>query len=748
MKLFVYEWKKVFRQKSMFLLLLFGAALNILFLNFSEKSNIDYTAQNYCQLWEDISYMPDDEAYDMLENKYNSLQEANRVAMTEMDETQLQNICVYTGEIWTEIQLIQDVKEEVYTSVGYQDYLKSIQEDAKQMMEVSIFHGKSSYSIRNIQKTSEDFQNMNDLNLEASKSKGVTMATGFIATDFIAILCIFVLCVFLVLQEKQSGQFALIFPTPLGHRQTVRAKVEVLALGICIIYFVLYAGNFVSALSMYGFGDLSRVVQTVPKYQSSPLRISVGEYFILFTVVKLLIYFVSGLLCMLICLYMRNWLEIVISVLSVFCVNLVAYDWIPENSIMSSLKYLNLFSFLKTDDLLMNYRNINLFNHPISSLPIAVTVMVILVGILLLGLGIKSEKIEIFWTGKQNFIRKKHNPVKKSLGYFELLKVRKKCALGLLLLVLAAIQIFRIYHFSYFNDPDEVYYRSYMNYLSELSDSDLDDYVAEENERYETLMAQEITDENREQLYQAFLPYKGWLDTLSEYERIQSNEELTIVYPTGFLQLMGENQELDMISAILLMIILSICLPVVFSGDYDRNMNLLISTTAQGKWKTLQAKKTISFGVCSIIFWGICISDFLMIYYHVGMQKFNASLQSISLYDMCSTNWKIWQYFVVLYLIKFLGVIAAMHGIWIVSQILRDTMRSVLVSVLFMIPALFGLLGVDAVANLTLIPLLNGNLLLNECLYVGNIIPILKYLICVVIGMLVVNIYLNWKYRE
>ncbi len=746
MRLFAYEWKKVFRQKGFLLLLAGAAVLNVIFLAFSgQPSEYSYTAGAYCAIWEDIGSMPDDEAYLMLEEKYAGLQEAYNKPEQEQSGAGEEALCVYTKNLWQEMQLIRDVCEEIDASAGYRAYLASIQEDAEQMEEVSIFQEKTAFSARNIQKTAADFGTMADLNLRSAKAKGVTMAVGFLPTDFIAVLLLFVFCACLILTEKQTGQLALIIPTSRGRRETLEAKTAVLFVGSGIIYLILYGGNFLSAGFMYGFGSLSRMVQTIPEYQSSVLRITVGGFFALFCAVKILLYFMSGLFILFFCEKMKKWMGVMAVILAAGGASMAACYLIPENSIFSSVRYLNLISFLRTDKLLLVYKNINLFGYPVSLFPAAITVMLVLTGIFFAGILTAAEKTEVMGNEKCGWKIRKFTGAVHTLCGFELLKLRKKCGLFIWLLLLILLQIFRIYNYSYFDDPDEIYYRSYMNYLSELSKEEAGVYVEEENARYEYILSQNIDDENSQEL----LPYKGWTDTLSDYERVEDDSRLSLLYPTGYLQLMGENHNMDMISVILLTIVLGVCLAGGFSGDYEGQINQLLSTAAGGKKRRLRAKRVVFTGIAFIIFGWISLSDFLMFYLEIGMKKADAPLQSIGMFAGCTANWKIWHYLVVLYCIRFFGMLAAVHGICFFSELLKDTVRTVLLSfALFTIPALMGLIGAEAFTDITLLPLFRGNGLLNQCLYDGSLLPILPYLICAGTGMVIVNLYLNRKYRE
>ena len=628
--------------------------------------------------------MADDEAYQMLTETLERLKEtySSTYGMAGNE------LCVYTENLWTEIQLLEDVQEEVYHAISYEDYLFSIEEDAKRMLGVSIFQDKTAFSTRNIEKTVEDFAEMKGILPEASKSKGITMATDFLLTDLIGVLLLFVLCVYLVLYEKQSGQFALISPTAGGRRETLLAKISVLLFSVILIYVILYGGNFMLAWKNYGFGNLSRAVQSVPAYQSSILKLTVREYFLLFTAVKIGCYFMAGLFLLLLCLRMKRWAGIVGVALAVFGGNFAASFLIPENGAFMSIKYLNLVSFLQTDHFLMDYQNVNLFGYPISLVPIGIIVMAILMVIFTAWILIPAEQTEILWTGKLYQVRRKR-PAKTgyTLCYFELLKARKNGGLVFFAILLLGVQLFRIQQYSYFQEPDEIYYRTYMTHLSELTEEEMNTYVEEENERYNSLLSQEVTDENRQELKQEFLPYKGWLKTVEEYERIRQSEGLELVYPSGYLQLMGEDKSENKISMMVLMLFLCLCLPGVFAGDYEGGVNSLLKVTAKGRKDTLRAKKKIAMGIAVLAFVYVSITDFLMFYLEIGMSKPNAPLQSIRMFEGVTLELKIWQYLVLMYLIKLLGVIVSVYVIRILSKILKDTMRVTLLSiVLFVFP--------------------------------------------------------------
>ncbi|MCI9082663.1 MAG: hypothetical protein HFI70_10255 [Lachnospiraceae bacterium] len=59
MKLFVYEWKKLYRQTSLIMILFLCAALNVIFINFAEHSRNSFSAKEYSAQWQILlEWMP------------------------------------------------------------------------------------------------------------------------------------------------------------------------------------------------------------------------------------------------------------------------------------------------------------------------------------------------------------------------------------------------------------------------------------------------------------------------------------------------------------------------------------------------------------------------------------------------------------------------------------------------------------------------------------------------------------------
>lgn len=765
MGLFLFECRKIFLQKGFAAILLLCAFLNLFLLNYSVKdSSVTYKPEEYRKMAEELRSLPMQEAYDRLRALDERLKQEDVYYLSEVE---LRKLCLYTGDLWNERDLIQAGLEELENAMHYNTYLKGIQEDANKMLGVSIFRKNTGYSARNLKKTAKDFKEMEDLTLQFDVSQGIIWATGFAASDLLGILLLFAAGIFLILNEKQNGQLAAIVCTARGRWETKAAKIGVLFLASIVIAGIIYGENFIYTWIVYGFGDLSRFVQSIPEYHSCILKISVLQYFMLFFAVKVLVYFAIGLLVFCFCLCFQQLLKIFGGFLALIGLETAAWYWIPVNSVFSALKYLNLFYFLQTDKLLMNYQNVNIFSRPVGSIPAAAFCLSIFMGICICKIlyetdgsrimikkrlegspdrikGIfqseksafanclKSSKLygSIFWLWDNRFVFRKLGRVR-SLAGFEYLKIVRKSGGLFLLFLFLIVQYYRIQDYTYLRLPEQIYYRTYMNYLAGPVTEWTDAYVKEENERYDSLslqlmklQQQDSSGVKRVEIQEKMRPYEAWEKVNAEYDAIvmrqqESGRTLFLVYGDGYRQLAGEDQDTDMTTtaAFFISLILVLLTAGTFSCDSGQDMDRIIAATSLGKRDTLRAKKKIAYFLAVISFLFVYGADFLKVYMEIGLNQFSAPVQSLSYLSGCTLSLNLGQYLLLLYMFRLIGIFVVVHGILAISLLCKSTIRSMLVSsIIFLLPTVLGLLHISIANKVTLLPMLTGGEIVKACL--------------------------------
>ncbi|MCD8045385.1 MAG: hypothetical protein LUE90_01790 [Clostridiales bacterium] len=138
-----FEWKKLFNQKGFIIILIVCAAMNLMMLvNSMTGRNLTYTAEAYREMMADISGLSADEACEQLSEARQRLY-PYYYGIEEMEsDSMIDEICPYTGDIWSEWELLNDELTELERVAGYSEYLEEIQQNAAVMQSVSIFKNK------------------------------------------------------------------------------------------------------------------------------------------------------------------------------------------------------------------------------------------------------------------------------------------------------------------------------------------------------------------------------------------------------------------------------------------------------------------------------------------------------------------------------------------------------------------------------------------------------------------------------
>ena len=270
----------------------------------------------------------------------------------------------------------------------------------------------------------------------------------------------------------------------------------------------------------------------------------------------------------------------------------------------------------------------------------------------------------------------------RSLTGFEYLKLVKKSGGLLLLFLFLLLQICRVQNYTWLRLPEQVYYRTYMNYLAGPLDGEIAAYVEKENERYRYLgekMAEFQTQSGSSieemEVKEKMAPYTAWEKVDQEYKQLlsrqkESGQTLFLVYGDGYRLLTGEGQGADMtdMEAFLVSLLLVLLTAGTFSCDSGPGMNRVIGAASLGRRDTLHAKKKVVYFLGLISFLLVYGADFLKVYMEVGINQFTAPVQSLFFLSGCKISINLAQYLLLLYLIRLLGV-------YVILQIGRASCR-------------------------------------------------------------------------
>ena len=529
-----------------------------------------------------------------------------------------QNYTLYTENLRQEVPFLTTVKAELDTVAGYPQFLADVQAKAHQLSGISIFqNSQSGYDLENIDKTAAVYAGMGDVKIDYSPQKGLYTALDYPFTDLILLAAMLLLASLLVRSERDSGMLAFVRTTPGGRLKTAAAKLAALALSLLAVLVLLYGVNLAYCQLTFGLGPLDRSIQSVPALMRCTMRITVGQYLGLFLLAKWAGAFVMGLWVMLAALVCRR-------AAAGWCAGLAlpAAQWlirqaIPATSRLNVMKYANLASLLRTNELLGNYRNLYWFDHPVPLPLVEWTAAALWCAMLLTAFCLVFCRAALLPAPTFAGLRLgKPRTRPTTVWRQEARKLALSCGALAVLIVFAGYQGWQTAEAQSFIDADEIYYQYYMTHISGPYDQESYQWLLKQNEEFEPIraleravQAGEITFEN----YQAQMgAYYGLSQKKQVFDRIvygslpylQEHPGAQLVYESGWKELFCFSGTGDLQDTLVAGLLTSVCFAGFFAFEHRGGMKRVVMATPLGRRKTVTAK-LLAAGGTAVLLWAL-----------------------------------------------------------------------------------------------------------------------------------------------
>ncbi|MCD7742417.1 MAG: hypothetical protein LUI06_09455 [Ruminococcus sp.] len=742
MHIYLNELVKVFCKKSTIAIFIVLIILNAALLLINEnRQNEFYSAQAYRSAFEDLKDMDTQEAYDKIKDQCDKLYLCELMSFGEditdmldsypnidsaelMQEYESGDYITYTDNIFSEQELLNDVLSEIQPVAEYDEYLASIDETAKRMTSISLFADPDSFSYKNIEKTPDDFAHLKGSVLKISPSKGISMATDFLPTDLIALFMIMTVVVTMVTREKELNQILLSRTTYKGRKSLGAAKLIVCFTAAFIALTLLYSVNLAEGCFTYGFGDLSRQIQSVYGFNESSLKITVLEYFVLFLTSKLLVYMIFAALIYLLSVVFSSSVKVYSALFIIIAAESVLYYTIESSSYLSLLKHINILAYANTIDIFSKYLNLNIFSYPINIIPVfLVSALLLIILLSTLSIIVFDKKSVLRAKSRHNYLTRL-NPFKgrsTSLILHECYKIFIGGKAGIILLAFLIITIVTYKPMSEtFSNADEIYYKQYMVKLEGEYTEQKQEEIDAEEERFseiENKMNEELLSSDSDGVFimmkyqDELAPQLAFEEVKAHAEYLKTTENGEFVYDSGYKLLTGDESAAnkDLTLALTAVAMLICCLTYVYSVEYQTGASVLLKTSKRGRQTTFFIKLVIGLLITAIVF----IITYAPYFYNAlstyGTAQIDAPLCSLEAF--ADANISIKSYLILISVGRFVGLILCMLIIYFLSSRLKSFISTLLASTAILIlPILLSLLGLD-IFNLVLVtPLLVGNL--------------------------------------
>ena len=659
---------------------------------------------------------------------------------------------LYTGNLRTDYQLLHQVKAELDTVADYPQFLENVQAKAEQLTGISIFNnGKSSYDRDNIDKTAAVYAGMGNVDIQYAPQKGLFTALDYQFTDLILLAAMLLLASLLLRQERDSGMLNLVRSMPGGRLHTALAKLGALAVSLLAVLLLLYGVNLVYCGLTFGLGPLGCSIQSVPALMRCTMKITVGQYLVLFLLAKWAGAFVMGLWVMLAALWARRAFVGWCGALALPAAQWLIREAIPATSRLNVIKYANLVSLLRTNELLGNYRNLYWFDKPVS-LPLVEWLAAIFYGSFLAG-----SFCLLFCRGQllaapafAGLRRKAAKTRATTVLRQESRKLFVLCGAAVVLLAFAGYQIWQTTTTESYVDAEEIYYAYYMKQLAGPYTEETYQKLLTMNEEFEpirqldrALQSGKITSE----AYQAQMgAYYGLQQKMSVFQRIQydnlayikENPKAQMVYESGWKKLFGFSGESDLQDSLTAGFISCICLAGLFAFEQKGGMKRVVMATPLGRQYTVRRKLAVGTVGAALICLLTCLPRFLVVLRDYGLSVPFAPAMSLQGYHALPAWITLSDLLVWGVLARLLACMTMMLILMTLSEFIGNTLGAIFVgSILFCLPPMLALSGISGLRWIGMYPLFHITELAQRLdLWAG--------LGCMVIALGVCFLCMNW----
>lgn len=419
--------------------------------------------------------------------------------------------------------------------LNYQERIGGIESSAAQLRKNPALGAEGSFSVRNIDKTVRDYKRIEGVSVSLDNEHGVNAYLECRLSGFL--LCVQLLVVVMIFQdERKKGLWNYVYALPGGRRKLALQRGMVLASAAWLCGLLFEAENLlISGVRGGGFGVLSRAVQSNQAFGSCVLPVSMGGFLVLVACTRILAAWLAGELLWCVAGISKHPLKLFFFT-AVFLAG-EYFVWVNtgEQSFFNQVKYVNIFAFFDSGEMLAVYRNLSFFGHPMSCVELqlfgvpAVLLLLFFMGILT---GEKRPCTAGKGRGRTGRISR-HG----SLFLHECYKVLVNQKAVFVLIAMAVVCL------SFFEGKKEIF-RDYASTLYESYMEMLEGDVTEEKLEF---LEQERNgwEKKAEESAEKIAEYESEPEKYRELEKEQKNYEKlqTALEVTGFLQNEGERLE-------------------------------------------------------------------------------------------------------------------------------------------------------------------------------------------------------------
>ena len=200
----------------------------------------------------------------------------------------------------------EELDKQLEYKASYPVFLDEMEERAQNLQAISVFSSENRYVYRNLEKTCEDFAGLSDSTVQIDNCYGIRELMSYNIGIVFLVLFLLIVSWYVFYYERNQGLFLLIKGTRRGHAPLAVGKLGVMLL-FSIGYTLLQEWSALLLFGyLYGYGGLSRSIQSVSEFRNCPYSLNVGQMLLLHVLFRVLIGQVIILLMFVISICLRR----------------------------------------------------------------------------------------------------------------------------------------------------------------------------------------------------------------------------------------------------------------------------------------------------------------------------------------------------------------------------------------------------------------------------------------------------------
>ena len=523
------------------------------------------------------------------------------------------------------------LKAQVEYLKDYPNYLERVQEQAYKMQHSSIFGADpNSFTYRNIIKTAKDFADLSSDGVRLGDDLAMQNWLAFSWADW-GFLAAILLLVMSFLEERKKGLAAIVRSCPAGQGKLQGTRLLILLLYSAGMTFLLYyLPLVVSLVAEGGWSDLSRPVQSLAAFQKCTAQLTIGEFLTQFFFLKTACGFFLGVLIWFALSFLEQVQLCWMVTAAALAVEYFLHTTIPAQSILSPLRYVNVFSCVFTSKIYTEYVNLNFFSYPVGK-------STMLLGLLLIGTIVLTTVIVVLmpkrypfgnrdllgkWVNLWNRVK---DPVLRKLGMvgFEWYKQLFMTAGGLILILGLLISSDLPLNSGAYNRIEDSLYRQYVAQVQGPVTQSTHDYIAQAKASLEGVEINRAEFEaalNRLEQTVADIPEGAWL-----------------IDDTMFLNIYGsESWYTQRNTALMALLILCASLSSLFAPEQNADLRRMLHSTLRGRERLFWTKYGVAVGITVLVWLMVFVQEWCTASEMLGEVILSAPCSSIGMLKGCS----------------------------------------------------------------------------------------------------------------